>query len=66
VLLDGIGAGHPLADAAAAFRALVLTSMGRPVDAVALLLATLAPHLPRYQRSVRNYAADLLEDGATR
>jgi lipoprotein NlpI len=58
-LLDGIGRDHELADAAAAFRALILSSKGEVAEALSLALATLAPHLPRYQRSVRNYAEEL-------
>jgi hypothetical protein len=50
---------NPLADAVAAFLALSLADTGREREAVALLLDTLAPYLPRYQRSVRNYAAAL-------
>ncbi len=60
-LLDGIGRDHELADAAAAFRALILSSKGEVAEALSLALATLAPHLPRYQRSVRNYAEELPE-----
>jgi len=51
---------HELASAASAFRALALTSAGRQVEAVAELLITLAPTLPRYRRSVRAYGRDLL------
>ncbi|WP_255447747.1 tetratricopeptide repeat protein [Schumannella sp. 10F1B-5-1] len=53
---------HELAAAASAFRALALTSAGRQVEAVADLLLALAPTLPRYQRSVRGYARELLGD----
>jgi hypothetical protein len=60
-LLDGIGSEHELADAAAAFRALILASRGDVAEALALALGTLAPHLPRYQRSVRTYAEELPE-----
>jgi hypothetical protein len=51
--------GNALGDAVAAFLALALTDAGREREAVALLLDTLAPHLPRYGRSVRDYAAAL-------
>ncbi|TPW74903.1 tetratricopeptide repeat protein [Schumannella soli] len=51
---------HELAAAASAFRALALTSAGRQVEAVAELLITLAPTLPRYRRSVRAYGRDLV------
>jgi hypothetical protein len=47
--------------AAAAFRALALASLDRPVDGVRELLHALAPTLPRYQRSVRAYADLLVE-----
>jgi tetratricopeptide (TPR) repeat protein len=58
-LLDDIAPDHELADAAAAFRALILSSRGELAEALSLALATLASHLPRYQRSVRNYADEL-------
>ena len=54
--------GHPLADSAAAFMALCLASKGDERQALAMALVTLAPHLPRYSRSVRDYAIDLLND----
>ena len=45
-----------LDDAVAAFLALALADSGREREAVSVALAALAPHLPRYQRSVANYA----------
>jgi tetratricopeptide (TPR) repeat protein len=60
-LLDRVDPESELADAAAATRALVLVSMGRPIEGAAVAIAALAPHLPRYQRSMKNYAAALLE-----
>jgi Tetratrico peptide repeat len=45
-----------LDDAVRAFLALALADVGREREAVSLALAALAPHLPRYQRSVANYA----------
>lgn len=45
-----------LDDAVAAFLALALADSGREREAVSVALAALAPHLPRYQRSVGNYA----------
>jgi hypothetical protein len=48
-----------LDDAVTAFLALALTDLGREREAAALALGALAPHLPRYQRSLANYAADL-------
>jgi hypothetical protein len=48
-----------LDDAVRAFLALALVDAGREREAVALALTALAPHLPRYQRSVSNYASEL-------
>jgi hypothetical protein len=45
-----------LDDAVSAFLALALVDTGREREAVAIALTALAPHLPRYQRSVTNYA----------
>lgn len=39
-----------------AFLALGLADTGREREALAVALAALAPHLPRYQRSLANYA----------
>jgi tetratricopeptide (TPR) repeat protein len=50
-----------LDDAVGAFLALALVDAGREREAVALALIALAPHLPRYQRSVTNYASELRE-----
>jgi tetratricopeptide (TPR) repeat protein len=50
---------HELAGAAKAFLALALTSAGRSVEAVTVALDALAPLLPRYNRSVAAYAAEL-------
>jgi len=50
-----------LDDAVAAFLALVLVDSGRSREAVSVALRALAPHLPRYQRSVANYARLLIE-----
>lgn len=50
-----------LDDAVRAFLALALVDVGREREAVALALAALAPHLPRYQRSTANYARLLVE-----
>lgn len=47
-------------DAAAAFYALALASSHREREGLAIVLEALAPHLPRYQRSVRGYAAELV------
>jgi hypothetical protein len=50
-----------LDDAVRAMLALALTDLGREREAVALALGALAPHLPRYQRSMAAYARLLLE-----
>jgi len=49
-----------LDDAVRAFLALALLDIGREREAAAIALASLAPHLPRYQRSLGRYAASLL------
>jgi hypothetical protein len=48
-----------LDDAVAAFLSLALVDTGREREAVAIALTALAPHLPRYQRSLANYAGEL-------
>ena len=50
-----------LADALSAFLALCLADVGREREAVSVALRALAPHLPRYQRSLANYARLLVE-----
>lgn len=50
-----------LDDAVAATLALALTDVGREREAVSVAVAALAPHLPRYQRSMANYARLLVE-----
>jgi hypothetical protein len=50
-----------LDDAATAVLALALTDVGREREAVSLAVGALAPHLPRYQRSMANYARLLVE-----
>ena len=54
------GSDH-LDDAVRAFLALALADTGREREAVSLALGALAPHLPRYQRSLANYARLLTE-----
>ncbi len=54
------GSDH-LDDAVRATLALALTDVGREREAVSLAIAALAPHLPRYQRSMANYARLLLD-----
>jgi len=53
-----------LDDALKAFLALLLVDTGRERAAAGLALTALAPYLPRYQRSVTNYARELLDDPA--
>jgi hypothetical protein len=54
------GSDH-LDDAVRAFLALALVDVGREREAVSVALAALAPHLPRYQRSLANYARLLVD-----
>ncbi|MDI9834387.1 tetratricopeptide repeat protein [Streptomyces sp. KAU_LT] len=53
-----------LDDAVRAALALCLSSLGRDREGLALVLGALAPHLPRYQRSMANYARALVEPQA--
>ena len=53
-----------LDDAVAAFLALALADSGREREAVSVALVALAPHLHRYQRSVSDYARELIEPTA--
>jgi tetratricopeptide (TPR) repeat protein len=53
-----------LDDAVSAFLALALADTGRERESAALALSALARHLPRYQRSVANYAQALTEPEA--
>ncbi|MFC7829993.1 tetratricopeptide repeat protein [Streptomyces sp. NPDC057375] len=50
-----------LDDAVRATLALCLSSMGRDREGLSLVLGALAPHLPRYQRSMANYARQLVQ-----
>lgn len=50
-----------LDDAVRATLALCLSSLGRDREGLSLVLGALAPHLPRYQRSMANYARALVE-----
>jgi hypothetical protein len=54
------GSDH-LDDAAKCVLALALTDVGRAREAVSIVVGALAPHLPRYQRSMANYARLLVE-----
>ena len=48
-----------LDDAVVAFLALALVDVGREREAVSLALSALSEHLPRYQRSLANYARQI-------
>ena len=50
-----------LDDAVRACLALCLSSLGRDREGLSLVLGALAPYLPRYQRSMANYARLLVE-----
>ncbi|MEV5796523.1 tetratricopeptide repeat protein [Streptomyces collinus] len=50
-----------LDDAVRACLALCLSSLGRDREGLSLVIGALAPHLPRYQRSMANYARALVE-----
>jgi hypothetical protein len=54
------GSDH-LDDAVKTVLALALTDVGREREAVSIAVGALAAHLPRYQRSMANYARLLLE-----
>jgi tetratricopeptide (TPR) repeat protein len=54
----------PLHAAAAAFYALALVSSGEAERAASIALAALAPHLPRYTRSVTGYAREIADGHA--
>lgn len=51
-----------LDDAVIATLSLALVSVGREREAAALSIGALSKHLPRYNRSMANYAKALLED----
>jgi tetratricopeptide (TPR) repeat protein len=57
----GRGSDH-LDDAVRGFLALALADTGRDREALSVALGALAPHLPRYQRSLANYAGALVEE----
>ena len=50
-----------LDDAVKTVLALALTDVGREREAVSIAVGALAKHLPRYQRSMANYARLLVE-----
>ncbi|WP_211362933.1 tetratricopeptide repeat protein [Streptomyces phaeoluteigriseus] len=51
-----------LDDAVRACLALCLSGLGRDREGLSLVLEALAPHLPRYQRSMANYARALVAE----
>ena len=51
-----------LDDAVKAFLSLALIDAGREKEAAAIALTTIAPHLVRYQKSLRNYANKILDE----
>lgn len=55
------GPSDELDDAVRACLALCLSSLGRDREGLSLVLGALARHLPRYQRSMANYARALVE-----
>ncbi|WP_405873515.1 tetratricopeptide repeat protein [Streptomyces sp. NBC_00005] len=55
------GPSDELDDAVRGCLALCLSSLGRDREGLSLVLGALAPHLPRYQRSMANYARALVE-----
>ncbi|MET7847149.1 tetratricopeptide repeat protein [Streptomyces avermitilis] len=55
------GPSDELDDAVRACLALCLADLGREREGLSLVLGALAPHLPRYQRSMANYARLLVE-----
>ncbi|MFJ3668279.1 tetratricopeptide repeat protein [Streptomyces sp. NPDC090106] len=55
------GPSDELDDAVRATLALCLSGLGRDREGLSLVLGALAPHLPRYQRSMANYARALVE-----
>ncbi|WP_091456044.1 tetratricopeptide repeat protein [Actinokineospora iranica] len=62
LLTDELGRGSDhLDDAVATVLALALTDVGREREAVSVAVGALARHLPRYQRSMANYARALVE-----
>ncbi|WP_232024930.1 tetratricopeptide repeat protein [Streptomyces lincolnensis] len=60
------GPSDELDDAVRATLALCLSSLGRDREGLSLVLGALAPHLPRYQRSMANYARALVEPSPDR
>lgn len=63
-LLERLPRLSPVGTARDAFLALALRDAGRSDEALRVLLEVLVPTLPRYQRSVTAYAADLTDAAA--
>jgi tetratricopeptide (TPR) repeat protein len=62
LLRDELESGSDeLDDAVVGFLALALADLGREREALSLSLQSLAPHLPRYVRSLTDYAKELGE-----
>lgn len=59
-LIDAADA-HALGGAPSAVRALILHDLGRSDEALRVAIEALVPHLPRYRRSMANYARLLTE-----
>ena len=57
-----VAGSDELDDVVRGFLALALTDVGREREAVSHALTALAPHLPRYQRSLAAYARDLVDE----
>ncbi|MBJ7000781.1 tetratricopeptide repeat protein [Streptomyces sp. CRPSP2-6A1] len=58
------GPNDELDDAVRACLALCLSSLGRDREGLSLVIEALAAHLPRYQRSMANYARALVDPEA--
>lgn len=62
---EAAGGEHVLHDELRSILAFTWLAQGRSVEAAALALCALAPHLTRYQRSTLRLATDLLKESAT-
>ncbi len=63
---EAAGGEHVLHDELRSLLALTWLAQGRSVEAAALALCALAPHLTRYQRSTLRLAKELLEDASAK
>ena len=59
---DAMGGTHALHDELRSLLALTWIAQGRPLEAAALALSALAPHLTRYQRSTLAHATNPLRE----